>query len=66
MDDKISLNLSKIRQSSSVHCKASKKFEELERIDKIAFMRLCENTLGFMRKKIEKETDKILGPTHGR
>ena len=66
MNDKISLNLSKIRQSSSVQCKASKKFEELELIDKVAFIRLCENTLRIMRKKIEKEADKILGPTHGR
>ena len=61
----ISLNLSKNRNSSSVQCRPSKKFEELERIDKIAFIRLCEKTLEFMRKKIEKKTDKILGPTHG-
>ena len=65
MDDGISLNLSNIRKSSSVQCKSSKKFEELERIDKIAFIHLCEKSLSFMRKKIEKEVDKILGPTRG-
>jgi hypothetical protein len=61
----ISLNLSKNRNSSSVQCRPSKKFEELERIDKIAFMRSCERTLEAMRKKIEKEVYKILGPAHG-
>jgi hypothetical protein len=66
MKAEISLNLSKIRKSSSVQCKFSKEFEELERIDKIAFMRSCEKTLGLMRNKIEKETDKILGPLHAR
>ena len=65
MDNGISLNLSKIRKSSSVQCKSSKQFEELERIDKIAFIRLCEKHLVSMRKKIEKEVDYILGPPHG-
>jgi hypothetical protein len=66
MNNEISLNLFKIlKKSSAVQCISSKGFDELERIDKIAYMRSCEKTLKFMRKKIEKEVDKILGPTHG-
>ena len=62
----ISLNLSKIRRASSVNYTSSKNFDELERIDKIAFIRLCEEVLGTMRNKIEKEADHVLGPSHGR
>jgi hypothetical protein len=67
MNNEISLNLFKIlKKSSAVQCISSKGFDELERIDKVAFIHLCEKTLRIMRKKIEKEADKILGPTHGR
>jgi hypothetical protein len=65
MDNEISLSLFKILKSSSaVQCISSKGFDEFDRIDKIAYMRSCERTLKFMRKKIEKEVDNILGPTH--
>ena len=66
MDNDISLSLFKILKSSSaVQCISSKGFDKLDRMGQIAFMRSCEKTLKFMRKKIEKEVDKILGPTHG-